>query len=76
MLQEYSFQKQTQYLQGNNVLDAASSNKDGSFGEIHVFFQLRSIDLFEENETLPSLKTMIHRNYSFQKLSSHRQAMC
>jgi hypothetical protein len=27
-------------LQGNNVPDAAASNMDGVFGEIHVFLQL------------------------------------
>jgi hypothetical protein len=39
-LQEYSFQKLTQFSQGNNVLDAAASNIDGCLGGIHVLFKL------------------------------------
>jgi hypothetical protein len=39
---KYSFQKLTQFSQGNNVLDAPAFIKDGLvfFVEIHVFFQL------------------------------------
>jgi hypothetical protein len=35
-----SFQKLTQFSHGNNVLEAAASNIDGFFEEIHVGFQL------------------------------------
>jgi hypothetical protein len=34
---QYSFQKLTQFSQGNNVLHAAASNKYAFFQELHVF---------------------------------------
>jgi hypothetical protein len=43
---KYSFEDLTQFSQGNNVIDAAASNIDGFFAEIHVFLQLRLIGLF------------------------------
>jgi hypothetical protein len=35
---KYSFQKLTQFSQKNNALDAAASNIDVFFGEMHGFF--------------------------------------
>jgi hypothetical protein len=43
---KYYFQKQTQFSQGNNVLDAIASNIEGFFGEIHVFLQFPQNGLF------------------------------
>jgi hypothetical protein len=40
MLQKVFLSKLIEFSQGNNVLDAAASNIDGLFGEIHVFLQL------------------------------------
>jgi hypothetical protein len=37
---KYSFEKLTQFSQGNKVLDALSFNTDGFLREIHVFHQL------------------------------------
>jgi hypothetical protein len=37
---KYCFQRDSQFSQGNNVLDAAASNIDGFFGVTHVFLQL------------------------------------
>jgi hypothetical protein len=35
---KYSFQKLTQFSQGNNILDPAALTQMFFFGEIHVFF--------------------------------------
>jgi hypothetical protein len=40
MCSEYSFQKQTQYSQGKNVLDASASNIWFSFERYMCFFKL------------------------------------
>jgi hypothetical protein len=37
---KYSFQKLIQFSHRNNMLEAAASNIDGFFGEIHVGIQL------------------------------------
>jgi hypothetical protein len=54
---KYSFQKLTQFSQGNNVLDAAASNIKGFFGEIQVLLQVSCIYLFGTNRTYLLLET-------------------
>jgi hypothetical protein len=41
-----SFQKLTIFSQGNNVLYAATSNRNSFLGEIHVFHEFQGIGLF------------------------------
>jgi hypothetical protein len=43
------------------------------FGEIHMFLQLSSIGLFIEIEPISTLKHLICRKYSFQKLTQFSQ---
>jgi hypothetical protein len=40
-----------------------------SFGEKHVFLQLSLIHIFGKNEPFSTLKIMIFRKYTFQKLT-------
>jgi hypothetical protein len=64
----YSFQKLTQFSQGNNVLDVLAST-------IHVFLWINTCvsskhewAYLEENEPISTLKILSCRMYSFQKL--------
>jgi hypothetical protein len=71
---KYSFQKLLQFSQGNNVLDAHDSSKDGFlFSTLHVFHQLSWIGLYGTNEPSSCLKILICRKYSFQKLTQWSQ---
>jgi hypothetical protein len=68
-LLRYSFQKFTQFLQGNNVQDAAASNREG--------FLLRDTCVSSTQLNRPCgikwaflhLETMIYRKYFFKKLT-------
>jgi hypothetical protein len=51
-----SFQKRTQYKQGNNVLDAPASNTDGCLGEKHVFLHLSWIGQIRANRAYLQLE--------------------
>jgi hypothetical protein len=46
-LSKYSFQKLTQFSQGNNVLDAPTSHTHDFLQEIHVFLQHSLTGLLE-----------------------------
>jgi hypothetical protein len=56
-LQKVVLSKLTELSQGNNLLDAAVSNIDGLFGEIHVFLQLDWIGLCGGNRQYLHLQT-------------------
>jgi hypothetical protein len=66
---KYIFQKQTQFSQGNNVLDAHASNTGGFLSEIHDFHHLSREELLEKTEPISTLKHLSYRKYSFQKLN-------
>jgi hypothetical protein len=70
---KYSFQKLTQFSQGNNVLDSPPSNIHGFFGEIHVVLQLNWIGLFRSKWGILPLKTLIGRKYAFLKFNQFSQ---
>jgi hypothetical protein len=72
--QKHSFHMLAQFSQGNNFLDAAASNIDGFLSRYHVVYQLTLSGLFATNETFSTLKILIWRMYSFQKLTQYSQA--
>jgi hypothetical protein len=66
---KHFIQKLSQYSQGINVLEAPASITNAFLWEIHVFLPLDWIAYLEQNESFSTLKTMICRTYSFQKLT-------
>jgi hypothetical protein len=50
------------------VLDAAGSDTDVLFGEIHVFLQLGSICVFGGNNPISTSKHLSKRQYSFPNI--------
>jgi hypothetical protein len=70
---KYSFQKLTQFSQGNTVLDAAASNIDVFLERDMCFFNLAEQSYLEQNDHFFTLKTMIFRMYSCQKLTQLSQ---
>jgi hypothetical protein len=66
---KYSVKKLSHFTDGNNLQDAPASNTNSCLGVIHVFFQLNCICLFETFVPFSTLKTMIFRKYSFQKVT-------
>jgi hypothetical protein len=72
-LEEVSFQKLTQYSEGDNVLDHPPSKTDGCLGEIHVFRHLIWIGLVEEHKPNCTLKHLSCRAYSFQNVNQFSQ---
>jgi hypothetical protein len=70
----YSFEKLTQYSQGNNVLDAPSSNINGFLSrDTCVSSNQVNRPHLEQNEHFVTLKTQIGRQYSSQKLAQFSQ---
>jgi hypothetical protein len=69
----YTYQKLTQFSQGNNVLDAHASNTGGFLSEIHVFHHLNREGLLEKTEPISTLKQLSYRKYPFQKLNQLSQ---
>jgi hypothetical protein len=65
----YAFRKQTQFLQGNNVLDAPAINMDSFLSSDTLFHLVNWIGLQGTYELFSTLKTMIFRKYFFQKLT-------
>jgi hypothetical protein len=69
--------KSDSILQGNNVPDAAASNMDGVFGEIHVFLQLSWVDLFGANRAYLHLETPKLEEVFLSKLALlSQETMC
>jgi hypothetical protein len=65
---KYSFEKLTQFLHGNNVLDASASNTDFFFPERYIcFFKLAGSAYLEQNEHLSTVKSLIGRKCSLQR---------
>jgi len=67
------FGKLTQFSQGNNVRDAALSDRHGFLREIHVFLQLSRVRLFGDKEPISTLKLPYGHKYFFQKISQFSQ---
>jgi hypothetical protein len=70
---KYSFQKLTQFLQGNNVVDAAGSNIDSFLGRGVCVLQLSRISLFGANRAYLTLKHLSCMKCSFEKLTQFSQ---
>jgi hypothetical protein len=56
-LQTVFFPKLCQFAQGNYVLDAAASNINVYFGEVHGFLQVSGIGFFGKNRSYLNLET-------------------
>jgi hypothetical protein len=72
-LQEVFHSKTNSITQGNNVVNAVTSNIQVVFGELHVFLQLNWMGLFGTKWASSTLKTMNHRKYYFPKLTQYSQ---
>jgi hypothetical protein len=73
IFRKYSFQKQTQFPQGINVLDAANSNTDGFLSRDTCVLVFSSIGLFATNSDFLHLENFELQKYSFQNLSQFPQ---
>jgi hypothetical protein len=66
---KYSCQKLTQFSQGNHVIDAAASNLGGFLWINTCVSSTLLNNLFGAYKPISTLKTIISRKHSFQKLT-------
>jgi hypothetical protein len=67
---EAYLEKLTQFVNGNNVLDAPASNTDGVLWETHEFLHLCWIGLFWANRAYLCLETSMLQEVFFSKTKS------
>jgi hypothetical protein len=72
---KYSFQKQTQFSQGNNVLDATASNIDGFLWRGSCVFSIQLNRPIWSKQSLCTPWTHKLQEYSFQKLTPLSQGI-
>jgi hypothetical protein len=70
---KYSFQKQTQFSQEDNPLDAATSHTNGLLSRDMCFNNSAELAYLQQIETFSTLKNLICTKYSLQNLSQFSQ---
>jgi hypothetical protein len=70
---KYSFQKLTQFSQGNNVLDAPPSNIDGFVSRVYVLLHFTWIGIFWTKWVFLPIENPVRRRYSFLQVTQFSQ---